>query len=140
MNIALLIITFVALVGIAIYDIKFKKIPSVIITTLLFVVAFLNFEQGFKYGILASIFALLIYEFAESNGTSFGVADIKVMIVIGFLITSFDFFLMFLLLFAFVQMVYIFYFRSGLKKKGEIPFIPAFVIIYAVLWILGGFA
>jgi hypothetical protein len=140
MNIALLIITFLALVGIAIWDIKYKKIPSIILTALLLVVAIVNFEVGFKYGLLSSIFALLIYEFAEGNGTSFGIADVKVMITIGFLITSFNMFLMFLLLFALVQIVYIVYFRTGLKKKGEIPFIPAFVIIYIVLWILGGFA
>jgi hypothetical protein len=140
MNTALLIITFLALIGIAIWDIKYKKIPSIILTALLLIVAIVNFDQGFKYGILTSIFALLIYEFAEGNNTSFGIADIKVMITIGFLITSFNMFLMFLLLFALVQIIYIVYFRTGLKKKGEIPFIPAFVIIYVALWILGGFA
>lgn len=139
MNLALLIITFLALIGIAIWDIKYKKIPSIILTALLFIVAVVNFE-GFKFGILASIFALLIYEFAEGNGTSFGIADVKVMIIIGFLISSLNFFLMYLFLFALVQIIYIVYFRSGLKKKGEIPFIPAFVVIYVALWLVGGFA
>lgn len=139
MNTALIILTFLALIGIAIWDIKYKKIPSIILTALLFVVAIVNFD-GLKFGILASIFALLIYEFAEGNGTSFGIADVKVMIIIGFLISSLNMFLMYLLLFALVQIVYIVYFRKGLRKKGEIPFIPAFVVIYAILWILGGFA
>jgi hypothetical protein len=140
MNTALLIITFIALIGIAIWDIKYKKIPSVILTALLFIVAVVNFDVGFKYGLLSLIFALLIYEFAEGNGSSFGIADVKVMITVGFLITSLNMFLMFLLLFALVQIIYIVYLRKGLNKKGEIPFIPAFVIIYAILWWMGGFA
>lgn len=139
MNLALTILTFLALIGIALWDIKYKKIPSVVLTTLLFIVAFVNFEN-LRFGILSTIFALLIYEFAEGNGTSFGIADVKVMIIIGFMVTSLNFFFMYLLLYALVQMIYIVYFRSGLKKKGEIPFIPAFVVIYAILWLVGGFA
>lgn len=141
-NIILPLIVLVALIVIAYIDIKYKKIPSIFLTLLLFLVVAIGIQTPatIGYGILAGVFGLLMYEFAEGNKTSFGIADVKVLAIIGFMISTITGFATFLIIFAVVQLFYIGYFKLVAKQKGEIPFIPALVIVYILTWILGGFA
>jgi prepilin signal peptidase PulO-like enzyme (type II secretory pathway) len=141
-NIILPLIVFIALTVTAYIDIKYKKIPSIALTLLLFLVVAIGLQTpaNLGYGILAGIFGLLMYEFAEGNNTSFGIADVKVLTIMGFMISTITGFATFLITFAVVQLFYIGYYKFVLKKKGEIPFIPALVIVYILTWILGGFA
>jgi prepilin signal peptidase PulO-like enzyme (type II secretory pathway) len=133
-------IVLVALLIIAFFDIKYKKIPSVMITLTLFMVAFINYKISIPFGILAGIFGLLMFEFAEGNNSSFGIADVKILAIIGFMITSILHFVYMMIVFAIVQLFYIGYYRMAINKKGEMPFVPALVIVYILTWIVGGFA
>jgi len=118
---------------VSILDLKFKKIPSILLTSLIFMVVFLN-PENLIFGVLSSIFALLIYE-ADFIG---GIADIKVIAVIGMMINSYFYFVGFILL----VMVYGFFWKVinkwRNKEDNEVAFIPALFFVYIVLWILGG--
>lgn len=133
-----LIIGFgIALLIFSIMDVKFKAIPSVILTTCLFLLLIIRFEN-LKYGVLAGVFAILIYELTYSNKHQFGMADIKVMIMIGLLISTFSGFIVYLVTFGFIQLMYIIYCNYMLNKKdGDLPFIPMFLALYIGLAVGG---
>lgn len=103
-------------------------------------VAFINYQTSIAFGILAGIFGLLMFEFSEGNNSSFGIADIKILVIIGFMTTTILHFAYFMIIFAIVQVFYIGYYRVAINKKGEMPFVPALVIVYILTWIVGGFA
>lgn len=139
-NFILPTVVLIALLGMAFLDLKYKKIPSILITLTLFMVVFINYQTSIPFGILALIFGLLMYEFSEGNNASFGIADIKILAIIGFMTTSILNFAYFLIIFAIVQVFYTGYYRMAINKKGEMPFVPALVIVYILTWIVGGFA
>ena len=127
----LLIIFSLLLIVFSIIDIKSKAIPSILLTGTLFFLAFIRFDN-IQWAILLGILGLLMWEFAESNEVSFGVADIKVMIMFGFFITSIYSMFGMMILFAVGQVFYIFGLKRYTKMK-EVPFIPFFLAI----WIAG---
>lgn len=136
MSIALLIIIFIFLLIASILDILKKSVPSVFLTSLIFIVLSLNVAFGFtiNFGILAFALAYLLFELNFFDG----VADIKIMIVLGLLLDSMlSFFILaiFVVLFGFL---YKLFFRYVLKKKegSEIPFIPCLLIVYVTMSIL----
>lgn len=137
------ILLFLLLV-IAIIDWKFKSVPSIFLTGLLFVVAMVNFVD-FNWGVfhlsmgaMAFIFAWLLYEGQFISG----IADVKVLSIIGLMINSIPMFFVFVLVTLLMGMSYKLIFRFILKKDQfeEIPFIPALVCVYIVLFLIGGVA
>jgi hypothetical protein len=129
MIISITIIIFTVLLLIfTLLDIKSRAIPSILLTATIFFLAFLRFAN-IKWAILLGIFALMMWEFAEGNKVSFGVADIKVMIMFGFFIPSVMGMFVFLLTYAVGQVFYIFGMRKFTKFK-EVPFIPLFFAIW----------
>jgi hypothetical protein len=133
--IALLVIVGLFLAIVSVLDLRFRVLPSVLLTTMLFVVAFLN-PANLWFGIMSYIIAYLLWEFDFFSGT----ADIKVMTTLGFMIptTTWMFVLMFLtVLFGLIWKIII---RFGLKKskKEDYAFLPVFVFVYLALLILGG--
>jgi len=128
----LLLIIGLYLLIIAIIDLKVKAIPSMILTGMLFVVVMLHPANLF-YGISAFIVAFLLY---ESDFYS-GVADIKVMTTLGFLIASTN------ILFAFIIMILLYgiawkIIQKRTGKDKQIAFIPVFLFVYVTLLIIGG--
>lgn len=117
----------------SIIDWKVRAIPSVFLTAFLFVVAVLHPANLF-FGIMAFIMAYLLYEFDFFSG----IADIKIMTMIGFLIYSMNF------LFIFIGLVVVFGFlwklfiKWRMKKATNTAFVPVFFFIYVTLLILGG--
>ena len=132
--IALIILFTVFLIGISILDFKYKAIPSVILTAMIFVLAFVRFEN-FQWAVIMGVFGLLIWEFAHENDVSFGIADIKVMIMFGFFISNLMAMTIFLIAFGFGQIIYLGVMRKFSKTPQEVAFIPLFL----ALW-LGGLA
>jgi len=125
---ATIIIFTVLLFIFTLLDVKSKAIPSILLTATIFFLAFLRFAN-FKWAVLFGIFALMMYEFADGNGISFGMADIKVMIMFGFFISSMFGAFAFLIAFAVGQVFYTFGMRKFTKME-EFPFIPLFFAIW----------
>lgn len=140
--ISLTLIIFVLLGITALIDIKTKKIPSIFLTGIIFLVAMVNMVEitfgliHLAFGILAFIFAYMLYE-ARFIG---GIADIKTLVIIGLLIRSIPSFFLFIILIMVIGFIYKLFFRYVLKKdfKEEIPFILALVFVYIILWFSGG--
>jgi hypothetical protein len=119
----------------SIIDWKLKVLPSIFLTGMLFAIAFLN-PANLWFGIMAFIIAYLLY---ESNFFS-GVADIKVMTMIGFMISTTNYLFGLILLtviFGFIWKVLI---KWRLKKETDVAFIPVFLFCYLTLILLGGIA
>jgi len=114
----------------AIIDIRKKAIPSVFLTAVLFVLAFVRF-LNFHWAVVMSLLGLLLWEFSEGNKVAFGVADIKVMAMLGFFVSSAYSMLIMMLMIGIGQFLYINGLRSGLKVK-EVPFLPFFFIVYVI--------
>jgi len=120
----------------ALIDVRWKQLPSIVLTGLLLIVAIFH-PYNLYFGILAGIFALLLYEFGDDFHAPFGLADVKLVIIIGLMISSLYNFMIFLAVFAIFQFVYIGLMRKTLYKKGEIPFIPCIYAIFLVLSMTG---
>jgi len=130
----LLILVGVFLLVVSVIDWKFRALPSIFLTAILFVVAVLN-PANLWFGIMTFIIALLLYEADFFSG----IADIKVMTTIGFLLTTTNYFFGFILLtviFGFMWKVFI---KWRLPKEKNVAFLPVFLFIYYTLLILGGF-
>ena len=117
-------------------DIRFKAIPSVILTSILIVALLLN-PQNLVFGVASVLLAIMIKEILESNDLEFGIADLKVLGTIGLLIGSLDNLAIFFGIFAVVQLGYILLMKNVLKIKKETPFIPCLTFIYIILMIGG---
>lgn len=121
-------------------DIKYKAVPSVLLTAILFIVAIMRIEN-LNYGILAGLYAWVIKDIIfEWNGLDFGMADIKIMIMMGLLIPTFNFFLLFVGVFSIYQFVYTLVWEWKIKGEVERPFIPCLLAVYVTLLITGGIA
>ena len=133
----LAITMFTLLTVVSIIDLKTKKIPAFFLTAMLFIVAMVNmlfFDAGIFHlsmGVLAFLFAFLLYDM----GFYKGVADIKITILIGMMVTSFGYLILMMVLIASVGTVYKILWR--LKKVDEEAFIPALWIVYIALWFNG---
>ncbi len=121
-------------------DIKYKAVPSVLLTGFLFIVAVLRIEN-LQFGILAGLFAWVIKDLIyEWNGLEFGMADIKIMALIGLLIPSMNLFLVFVGIFSLFQFVYTLIWQWRMGNDKERPFIPCLLFVYITLIIIGGVA
>ena len=120
----------------SVIDLKWKSLPSVLLTGTLLVLAVVNYAN-IQFAILAGLFALLLSDFGEDIHMPFGNADAKILIMLGFMIASLYNFIIFLACFAVFQFCYIGLMRKTLYKKGEIPFIPCLFFIYIALAMAG---
>lgn len=132
-------VTLAFILVVSVIDWKIKKIPSIFLTGMLFVVAFISMIYSpiaLQLGILGFIMAYLIYE-----GKYFGgVADIKVFTMICFLISSYNYFLAFIVLTLFFGIVWKSIIKLRLKKdkKEDIAFLPVFFFVFLTLILLRG--
>lgn len=133
----LIIIILTVLVLASYLDIKYKQIPSVLLTGLLFIVAILNIEN-MQFGILAGLFAWVVKDLIfEWQGLEFGVADVKIIVLIGLLIPNIFSFFVFILIFAVFQFFYTVFWQWRFGYDPERPFIPCLLAVYFVL-MMGG--
>jgi len=131
----LLIIVGIFLLIASIIDWKVKALPSIFLTGMLFAVAFLN-PANLWFGIMAFLVSYLLYEADFFSG----LADIKIMTMLGFMISTTNWFFALILLsvcFGFIWKVLI---KWRLPRKKDTAFIPVFFFIYVALYLLGGLA
>ena len=141
-QITLTLIVFTLLFIISLIDLRTKKVPAFLTTGMIFLIAMVNManiEFGMihmAFGVLAFIFAYMIYELEFIRG----VADIKVIVIIGMMVSSIPYFFMAIILIMLLGMGSKFVWRYGLRKSegSEIPFIVSLWAVYTVLWISGG--
>jgi len=136
---SLIIVFTLFLVGISILDFKYKAVPSIFLTLMLIILSFLRFDN-IQWVFILTLFGLFLWELSHENKTSFGLADIKVMAMMGFFINSVWTIGVFLILFSVSQLIYFTLIRSFIKNENEIlgisqevPFIP----VLLVLWLIG---
>ena len=125
------------LIVVSMIDFKFKAVPSIFLTGILFIVAFLN-PANLWFGIIGFIMAILLYEADFFSGY----ADIKVMTIIAFMLNTtnemFLFIFLTLLFGVFWKGLWNIRFRAKKRKMpDEFPFLPVFLFCYIVLMFLG---
>jgi len=137
---ALILILLGVLLFVSYLDIKYKAVPSVILTSMIFVVLLLRPENVY-FGLVAFVFAILIRDLINNvAGLDFGNADIKIFIVMGLLIGNLQNFFLLILIFLIFQFVYTLMWRWKVSKEDEMPFIPCLTAVYLAMVLVGGFA
>jgi hypothetical protein len=129
MIVELVVLIFLAVISII--DIKFKAIPSIFLTGMLFVVATVRMSN-LPFGVLSLILAIFLKEadFIE------GIADVKVITIIGLLMGSFDYFILYVALIMSYGLIYKILLKHVLKEKKAIPFLPVLFCVYLVMFIV----
>jgi len=131
----ILIIVGVFLLIASIIDWKLKALPSIMLTAMLFAVAILH-PANLWFGAMAFLMAWMLYEADFFSG----VADIKIMTMIGFMLSTTNYLFGLILMtvcFGFIWKVMI---KYRLRKEKDVAFIPVFLFIYIALYMLGGLA
>lgn len=124
------LIVLVFLLIISIIDWKVKAVPSIMMTSMIFVVMLI--EKNILFGLSGFVLGWLLYE----SGYFGGIADVKVMAIIGLMVSSLTDFFVFSALTMVLGIVYIIIFKIN-KKDEEVPFLPLLFIVYAILMLLG---
>lgn len=129
------VLIFLAIVGVI--DWKFRKVPSIFLTGMLFVVAFISISlnpNSLNFGILGLIMAYFLYE-ADFFG---GIADVKVMTMISFMLVNSWYLLAFIVLVGIFGITWKGIIKIRMNKETEFAFLPVFFFIFIALLLLGG--
>ena len=141
------IVTGAFLILMTILDLKHKKMLSAIPSAAIFFLVCVNLiinPDLIWYGVAAFVFAWLLYDIDYIRG----VADIKIIVLIGLLIRSPIQFFFFMIVLTFVWLAYQFVaikliHGNNIKKisdfftiKEEIAFVPALTITYLILFVV----
>lgn len=122
---------------VSVIDWKVKKIPSILLTGMLFVVAFVTIntnKDAFSLGLLGFLMAYLFYE-ADFFG---GVADVKIMVMISMMLMNGFYLLGFFVLIGIFGITWKAIYKIRMKEEKECPFLPVFLFIYIAGLLLGG--
>ena len=118
-------------------DLKYKAVPSLILTGLIFIVLLLR-PENLIFGVAGLVLGIFMKDLISSyTGFDFGMADIKILIIFGLLISTLQGFFLLIGVFAIFQFVYTLLWRWKINKDGEMAFVPCLLAIYICLMILG---
>jgi len=121
-------------------DLKYKAVPSVFLSGLIFVCLLLR-PQNLLFGVILLAFGLMIKDLIDDvAGLDFGNADLKILVVIGLLFASSHVMFLFVIVFAIMQLAYTTLWRTLVSKDDHIPFVPCLLAIYVTLLLMGGLA
>ena len=114
-------------------DLKKKEFPAVLTSGALFVVALAKF-QNIEFGLMAFILAWFLMEFDFFQG----VADLKIITIMGFFTSSLGLFMIFSMLVVIFGTTYKILMVKVVKMKetDEIAFVPVLLIIFIALSIV----
>ena len=135
MTTALLFAIGIFLLIVTVIDFKTKAIPSIFLTGMLFVVAFVQADNIVPFGILSIIFAFLLYESTFYEG----MADVKVTAILGLLISSYIWMIVYILMILIVGIIWKVGAKYILKEKQEVAFLVVFLITFVSLWTAGAY-
>jgi len=130
------IIILLVLIIASLFDWKWRAVPSVLLTGALFLTLFLR-ANNLPFAVLGLVFAILIKDMIAMTGKEFGIADIKIMIIISLFIPTIQIFIRFMVLFVIIQFIYTIVWFKWLKRTDEMPFVPCLTIVYIVLGLVG---
>lgn len=133
------IIIFFAILAFALFDLKERAVPSFLTTATILALLMIQ-PQNLIWGITAFTFGWMLYEFDFLGGRFFGgIADVKVVTIIGMMISSLpQFATMMIATTGFsVILSIILYYKNNKEIPKEIPFIPVLLIVYLVTMISG---
>ena len=131
--IAINIVVAILLAMVVGFDLKSKQVPAILTTAIILALSILNIDH-LQYGIIAFIFGWFLYEFDFIGG----IADVKVITIIGLMCSSlFGIFAMIILV-TIYGTIYKIAFGLILKKDAVAFTLPLF-LIYITMWILSGF-
>ena len=117
-------VVLVFLVLAAILDFKFRQVPAVALTCLAFLTLFLN-PENLVFGILA-VGIFMIY---NEVGIPLGMADFKIIFVLGLMISTAQNFFIFGLVLALGMTIYSYLMVKFTNfKDGDYPLIPGGLI------------
>jgi len=141
-EITLTIIVFALLFIISLIDLRTKQVPAFLTTAIIFMIAMVNMTEvqfgliHIGFGVLAFIFAYMLYEMNFIGG----IADIKVLVIIGMMVRTIPIFFLFMLLVLIFGIAYKLTWRYILKKPddAEVPYIISLWAVYIILWSNGG--
>lgn len=117
------------------FDVRKKAIPSILSTAVVFVMAVVNLAH-LPYAIIMFIFAWFLYE----AGMYGGLADVKMITAIGFLLSSMFGVYAFIIVLTIYTAIYNVLMRMGLKIEGEYAGTIPIFLSYLIIWINGGIA
>jgi len=122
----------ILLIIFSVLDLKFKQIPSILLTGSLFVIGCISI-QNIPFGILSLIFSIFLYE-SDFIG---GIGDIKVIILIGLLIGSIQILCIYAFLIVFLGFAWKIMVKWKFKKMMDFAFIPSLFFVYLTLVLSG---
>lgn len=121
-------------------DLKYKAVPSVLLTGMIFAILLLR-PDNLLFGVIALVFGIMIQDLiSDVAGMEFGRADIKILIIMGLLLTNFTSLMIMIIMFLIFQFAYTVVWRWKVAKTGEMPFIPCLLAVYIALIFVGGVA
>lgn len=125
------IVVLILLAIVTAFDLKARRIPSILTTGIIFVISVINIDH-MAYGIISFIFAWMLYEadFLE------GIADVKMITSLGFMIFNLWGLVIMVLAVTVVGAIYTSMIKSFTKIE-EIPFMPIIFVAYIGLWFAG---
>jgi len=130
-NYAIEIFALLVIILLSYIDIKKREFPAVLTSGLLFVVALTKFGN-IEFALLSFVLAWFLME-ADFFG---GVADLKIIVIIGFFITQMgEFFLMTILILIY-GVIYKILMVKLIKQKEETAFIPVLLAVYLTVQII----
>lgn len=121
-------------------DLKYKAVPSVFLSGLIFIVLLMR-PQNLLFGAILLAFGIMIRDLIDDvAGLDFGNADLKILVVIGLMFASSHVMFLFLIIFSILQFAYTTLWRTKISKDDHIPFVPCLLATYITLLLLGGVA
>lgn len=132
----LLIILIPLFVWFSYLDIRYREINAFILTATILVVLLLR-PENLIFGIAGYLFGLTLRDFVSARGFEFGIADVKLLTVIGFLIPTANSFMIFLFVFSIFQLFYTLLMDWKFGYLEDRPFIPLILAVYLAL-LFGG--
>lgn len=133
MNLILITATLLFLL-VLFFDIKNKTVPSILGTSIIFVLGVVNFQNLF-FGIIMFVFGWFLYE----SGIYKGIADVKMITAIGFLISTMQGMYQMVVALTLVTLIYNVVMVMIFKNEEYAGTVPIF-ISYLVVVLIGGIA
>jgi hypothetical protein len=124
----------------ALFDLKERAVPSFLTTTVILALLLIQ-PQNLPWGVSAFTFGWLLYEFDFLGGRFFGgLADVKVVTIIGLMIGSLSQFAVMMIMTTGLSVILsmFLYYKNNKKIPEEIPFIPVLFLVYLATMIAGG--
>ena len=124
---------FLILLVASVLDVKVKAVPSILLSGTIVILAIARLDN-LIFGILALAYGLFLMDADFMRGK----ADIKVIVIIGLMISTLYGFLIMMLFVVFYGVAYKFgiYYTMKPKKDIEVPFVPILFAVYIALVIL----